>query len=138
MVKGDAGFVGTVKAPWGQKVAYKFIVDGQWRYRDDQPREDDGDGNMNNVLQTPGKPPVHDPPTRLSIPLDRTASEGYGEAENMVTAIEFLPPAEPAAIRGSLPLPIPQITIECISQAPSPVNESKLVRASTLSHCQSY
>lgn len=121
MVKGGAGFVATVKVPWGQKVAYKFIVDGHWRCRDDWPQEDDGDGNTNNILQTPEKPGLavaHDPPARLSIPLDDTPSEGV---ENMVTAVEFLPPA---AIRGSLPLPIPQIIVES-----SLVNESKLVRS---------
>ncbi|KAI9574999.1 immunoglobulin E-set, partial [Boletus coccyginus] len=55
LVKGDTGFSGTVKVPWGQKVAYKFIVDGRWRCRDDLPQEDDGHGNMNNVLRTPEK-----------------------------------------------------------------------------------
>ena len=115
-----------MKVPWGQKVAYKFIVDGRWRCREDRPQEEDGHGNINNVLQTPEKPrlPVlHDPPARLSIPLE---SEGYGDIETMVTAVEFLPPAEPATIR-SFPLPIPQITI---AQAPSvgtPVSEFKLV-----------
>jgi len=47
----------------------------------------------------------------------------------MVTAIEFLPCAEPTAIRGPLPIPIPipQITVEgLVSQVPSPVNESRL------------
>lgn len=128
MVKGDVGFVATVKVPWGQKVTYKFIVDGHWRCREDRPQEDDENGNTNNVLQTPEKPEpaaVHDPLARLSIPLDGALSDGHGEVENMVTAVEFLPPAEPAAIRAPLPLPIPQITV----QVPSPVNESKLVRA---------
>jgi hypothetical protein len=132
LVKGDSGFSGSVKVPWGQKLAYKYIVDGRWRCREDRPQEDDEHGNINNVLQTPEKPlpPAHDPPARLSIPLDATESDGYGDIEAMVTAVEFLPPAEPAMIRGSLPLPIPQITVEGISQAPSTdtsVSESKLV-----------
>ncbi|KIJ09093.1 carbohydrate-binding module family 48 protein [Paxillus involutus ATCC 200175] len=55
LVKGDAGFFGIVKVPWGEKVSYKFIVDGYWLCRDDRPQEDDGDGNINNFLQVPVK-----------------------------------------------------------------------------------
>jgi len=134
LVKGDTGFSVIVKAPWGQKVVYKFIVDGRWRCREDLPQEEDGLGNTNNVLRTPEKPQLpalHYPPARLTIPLDG-ASEGHGDIETMVTAVEFLPPAEPATIRASLPLPIPQITVEGIAQAPytgTPVSEFKLVRA---------
>ena len=89
---------------------------------------------MNNVLRTPEKPQLPaspDPPARLSIPLEG-ASEGHGDIETMVTAVEFLPPAEPATTRASLPLPVPQITVEGIAQAPSagtPVSEFKLVQA---------
>ena len=110
---------------------YKFIVDGDWQCRADRPQEDDGNGNLNNVLQTPQKPElaaVHDLPPRLSIPLAGAPSEMYSAIENMVTAVEFIPPAESAATKGSLPLPIPQITVDGLSQGPSPVNESKLVR----------
>ncbi|KAF9246906.1 immunoglobulin E-set, partial [Melanogaster broomeanus] len=49
----DAGFSGTVKVPQGEKIAYKYIVDGYWLCRDDQRQEDDGHGNINNVLQVP-------------------------------------------------------------------------------------
>lgn len=122
-----------MKVPWGQKVAYKFIVDGRWRCRDDLPQEDDGHGNMNNILRTPEKAQlraVQDAPARLSIPFDGAQNEGYGDIENMVTAVEFLPSAGPHMIKGSLPLPIPQITADALAQAPSvgtPVSESKLV-----------
>ncbi|KAF9224317.1 hypothetical protein BS17DRAFT_646360, partial [Gyrodon lividus] len=56
LAKGDVGFSGTVKVPWAEKVTYKFIVDGYWLCRDDQPQEDDGHGNINNFLQVPEKP----------------------------------------------------------------------------------
>ena len=121
-----------MKVPWGQKVVYKFIVDGLWRCRDDRPQEDDGHGNVNNVLRTPEKPhavftDVHDPPARLSIPLDGAQS---GDVETMVTAVEFLPTIEPVVVRGSLPLPVPQISVEGLGLTPStgtPVSVSKLV-----------
>lgn len=137
MVKGDTGFYSTVKVPWGQKVAYKFIVDGRWQCRDDRPQEDDGYGNINNVLQIPEKPQVvfpavYEPPVRLSIPLEGAQSS---DLETMVTAVEFLPPTEPAVVRGSLPLPIPQISVDGLGLVPSantPVSISKLVRPSVL------
>ncbi|KIK99689.1 carbohydrate-binding module family 48 protein, partial [Paxillus rubicundulus Ve08.2h10] len=56
LAKGDVGFSGTVKIPWGEKVAYKFIVDGYWLCRDDRPQEDDGHGNINNFFRVPVKP----------------------------------------------------------------------------------
>ncbi|KAI6122793.1 hypothetical protein EV401DRAFT_1858561, partial [Pisolithus croceorrhizus] len=56
LAKGDTGFRGMVKLPWGEKVAYKFIVDGYWSCRDDQPMENDGSGNINNILYVPQKP----------------------------------------------------------------------------------
>ncbi|KAG8218341.1 Mechanosensitive ion channel-domain-containing protein [Butyriboletus roseoflavus] len=117
LAKGDAGFSGTVKVPWGQKVAYKFIVDGLWKCRDDRPQEDDGHGNVNNVLRTPEEPhavfsAVHDPPARLSIPLEGVQS---GDVEIMVTAVEFPPTVE--------------ISVEGLGLTPSagtPVSVSKL------------
>ncbi|KAF8839176.1 hypothetical protein BDN67DRAFT_859347, partial [Paxillus ammoniavirescens] len=55
LVQGDAAFFGIVKVPWGEKVSYKFIADGHWLRRDDQPQEDDGYGNINHFLQVPVK-----------------------------------------------------------------------------------
>jgi hypothetical protein len=115
LVKGDAGFSGTVKVPWGEKVTYKFIVDGHWQCREDRPQEKDGHGNVNNVLQTPEKPL---PPARLTIPVDNV----HGDVDNMVTAVEFLTPAEIASTKGSLPLSIPHITVEGLT----PVSDFKV------------
>jgi hypothetical protein len=52
----ESGFEGTVKIPWGEKVAYKFIVDGQWITKDGQPVESDPAGNWNNVYTAPPRP----------------------------------------------------------------------------------
>ena len=35
---------------------YKFLVDGQWTVSADEPTERDGNGNMNNIYQSPPKP----------------------------------------------------------------------------------
>ncbi|KAI6151761.1 immunoglobulin E-set [Pisolithus tinctorius] len=84
LVKGDTGFHGTVKLPWGEKVAYKFIVDGYWFCRDDRPMEDDGSGHVNNILYVPQKP--------LS-PLGENAS-----------AVEATLPSEPKGVAPIVPM----------------------------------
>ncbi len=33
-------------------IQYKFIVDSVWKYAKDQPQENDGRGNINNILNT--------------------------------------------------------------------------------------
>ncbi|KAH7888055.1 hypothetical protein F5I97DRAFT_943890 [Phlebopus sp. FC_14] len=63
LAKGDAGFSGIVKIPWDEKIVYKYIVDGYWRCRDDRPSENDGNGNVNNVMHFPPKP---EPPTTVA------------------------------------------------------------------------
>lgn len=48
-------FRATVSLPAGNehaKVAFKFVVDGVWRCSLDWPCEADGNGNVNNVLET--------------------------------------------------------------------------------------
>lgn len=45
-----------VKIPWGQKVSYKYIVDGKWTTTDTQPTELDPMGNINNVYNAPARP----------------------------------------------------------------------------------
>ncbi|KAK0468011.1 uncharacterized protein EV420DRAFT_1473788 [Desarmillaria tabescens] len=46
--------------PWDEKIAYKFIVDGQWTIAPSQPTETDSSGNVNNIYIAPSKP---SPPT---------------------------------------------------------------------------
>ncbi|KIY45915.1 carbohydrate-binding module family 48 protein, partial [Fistulina hepatica ATCC 64428] len=56
LVRTDRGFKGKTQAPWGQKITYKFVVDGQWLTSPDQPTEYDNMGNLNNVYFAPDKP----------------------------------------------------------------------------------
>ncbi|OCH95856.1 hypothetical protein OBBRIDRAFT_719624, partial [Obba rivulosa] len=49
-------FEGTVKVPWGQKIQYKYIVDGNWTTTDDQPTEYDHRGILNNIYTSPESP----------------------------------------------------------------------------------
>ena len=67
MNKGPTGFTTTVRVRWGEKVLYKFIVDGRWSTIDQAPTEVDWRGNVNNVYNAPTKPqdatPRYEPPT---------------------------------------------------------------------------
>jgi hypothetical protein len=57
LTKGPAGFKGSTTVPWDEKIAYKFIVDGQWMVVEHEPTELDHDCNVNNVYTAPPKPP---------------------------------------------------------------------------------
>jgi hypothetical protein len=57
LTKDATGFEAKVRIPWGTKVEYKFLVDGQWRARDDLPTEKDPSGKyLNNAYTAPPKP----------------------------------------------------------------------------------
>lgn len=50
LVKGLDGFAAEVAIPDGEKVAFKYIVDGRWVVRESERVETDEHGNLNNVL----------------------------------------------------------------------------------------
>ncbi|EIN10317.1 hypothetical protein PUNSTDRAFT_24152, partial [Punctularia strigosozonata HHB-11173 SS5] len=55
MTKTPSGFEAKVKVPWGQKILYKFVVDGTWLAAQGQPTELDG-WTVNNFYHAPEKP----------------------------------------------------------------------------------
>ncbi|KAL8990270.1 MAG: hypothetical protein Q9177_001034 [Variospora cf. flavescens] len=46
----NGGFVKTVDLPLGEKIYYKFVVDGNWTTDHTAPQEEDSARNVNNVL----------------------------------------------------------------------------------------
>ncbi|KII95936.1 carbohydrate-binding module family 48 protein, partial [Plicaturopsis crispa FD-325 SS-3] len=56
LTKGASDFSGTAQIPWESTVEYKFIVDGHWTTRNDQPTTTDPAGNVNNIYHSPPKP----------------------------------------------------------------------------------
>jgi len=52
---------------------YKFIVDDQWRFAPDQPKTQDTDGNMNNILDIVNyqRWKLDEEPTREEVPQQR-------------------------------------------------------------------
>ncbi|KAL0252900.1 hypothetical protein I308_102292 [Cryptococcus tetragattii IND107] len=52
----DGSFLAEVSLPWGEKQAFKYVVDGEWKVREDEAKEWDAAGNMNNVYTAPEGP----------------------------------------------------------------------------------
>ncbi|KIP09859.1 carbohydrate-binding module family 48 protein [Phlebiopsis gigantea 11061_1 CR5-6] len=65
LTRHDEGFEGIVLVPWGTRVHYKFIIDGHWTVADGQQTEYDATGNLNNVFDSPARPPT---PTQSETP----------------------------------------------------------------------
>jgi hypothetical protein len=79
--KGPSGFTATVKLPWERtRVAYKYIIDGRWSHRYDQPTEYDYAGNLNNVYTLPPRP---DPPPPADPPAAPKASSEPPKVEEV-------------------------------------------------------
>ncbi|KAK8865649.1 hypothetical protein IAR55_000794 [Kwoniella newhampshirensis] len=49
----DGSFAAEIPLPWGEKQAFKYVVDGEWKVREDEAKEWDAAGNMNNVYTAP-------------------------------------------------------------------------------------
>ncbi|RPD61978.1 hypothetical protein L226DRAFT_535355 [Lentinus tigrinus ALCF2SS1-7] len=71
----SGSFEGAVKLPWGEKVTYKYIVDGRWTTTDDQATELDPVGNLNNVLRVPARPEPEPVPAPAAAPETETGTE---------------------------------------------------------------
>ncbi|CCL99164.1 uncharacterized protein FIBRA_01179 [Fibroporia radiculosa] len=90
LAKTSSGFEGTARVPWGQKIAYKFIVDGRWTTADGQPTEFDSNGNLNNIYTSPNCPSQEETKVEASTIRGAVAAAGTaagGAAVAMVGAI---------------------------------------------------
>ncbi|KAJ7591390.1 hypothetical protein C8J56DRAFT_561765 [Mycena floridula] len=105
LVKGDDGFTGTLDISPGEKITFKYIVDGNWTHDPSQPTETDEAGNVNNVYTAPaaeeikGDEPaakeVSNRPTTLSD-LARTMVA----ADGTTSGLEYLTSAVGGTIKG--------------------------------------
>ncbi|KAG8964733.1 hypothetical protein FRC03_001412 [Tulasnella sp. 419] len=68
LTKTGNGFSGKVPLPYGSKVSFKFIVDGNWATHAYFPTERDSLGNLNNILYTPVEPPKKPEPVSAPVP----------------------------------------------------------------------
>jgi len=76
----DGTFSGQIGVPFGDKILYKYVVDGQWVNSPDDPTETDGSGNVNNVFQVPDKTVVvaQAAPTEAALPVPESSSTVAG------------------------------------------------------------
>jgi hypothetical protein len=101
LVKVPDGFEGVAEIPWGQKIKYKFIVDGEWVVHEDQPTEVDPGGFVNNIYTAPAKPVTLPSLERTSFPLraekpmaaeaNNHTTNGDSEVAEFVDQPEFIP-----------------------------------------------
>jgi len=92
-------FTGTAKIPYDSTVRYKFVVDGEWRFRDDQPTETGADYITNNILMTKPKPVAS--ATKASVGLGPSAgptSHQVDVAQPLKALAEETPAAIPTAL----------------------------------------
>ena len=77
--------------PWGTRVHYKFIVDGHWTISDGQPAEYDDSGNLNNVFDSPARPPTpteSQTPSPVSEPTLVEPTLPSGQANGVITTVK--------------------------------------------------
>ncbi|WWC68398.1 uncharacterized protein I206_102324 [Kwoniella pini CBS 10737] len=63
----DGTFTASVPLPWGEKQAFKYVVDGEWKVREDEAKEWDAAGNMNNVYTAPAAPVSSSTPSHSAV-----------------------------------------------------------------------
>ncbi|GAA5878198.1 hypothetical protein JCM1840_004033 [Sporobolomyces johnsonii] len=98
----DGTFAGQIALPYGQKIAYKYVVDGNWKHNESEPSETDASGNVNNVFTVPEKPelaqiiPLNEPESGLPVPESVATVEG-DVSSTVPATTSALPPqaAEP-------------------------------------------
>ncbi|WVN85551.1 uncharacterized protein L203_100699 [Cryptococcus depauperatus CBS 7841] len=49
----NGSFMAQIPVPYGEKQSFKYVVDGEWKVREDEAKEWDAAGNMNNVYTAP-------------------------------------------------------------------------------------
>ncbi|KAI0723443.1 hypothetical protein C8Q76DRAFT_395496 [Earliella scabrosa] len=126
----SGSFEGTVRIPWGDKISYKYIVDGRWTTTDDQPTEMDPMGNLNNVFRAPARPAPEPSPAPAPAPEPETKAETFPakvEESTVGAANGILETAKQAAVRmvealapGTAETPAPTPATETPTTLPEP------------------
>ena len=111
LTKGPSGFEGRVRVPWGTKVHYKFIVDGNWTTLDGQPAERDPAGHWNNVFTAPPQPVSEHEPA-----IQETEPETTSAAEPVTTQPDDSPLQAPPVDPETNPEPEPETLLQVPTQ----------------------
>ncbi|KAM0791435.1 mannose-1-phosphate guanyltransferase, variant 2 [Microbotryomycetes sp. NB124-2] len=119
----------TAKLPinYGEKITYKYVVDGTWQHNPLEPTETDGSGNTNNVFTAPDAPAptqvVETPATKEEPVLPVPAAVATNDASTLASAnaVETVPAPAAAATESSS---APAVT-ESSATAAEPTVETK-------------
>ncbi|SCV72197.1 BQ2448_4891 [Microbotryum intermedium] len=78
----DAKHSAAVQIPYGEKITFKYVVDGNWQFNPNEPHETDASGNVNNVFTAPAAPAVVETPAPAAaqaeavvIPLNEVSQQ---------------------------------------------------------------
>ncbi|KAK4054412.1 mannose-1-phosphate guanyltransferase [Microbotryomycetes sp. JL201] len=93
----------TAKLPinYGEKITYKYVVDGTWQHNPLEPTETDGSGNTNNVFTAPEAPAptqvIQAPATQEEPVLPVPAAVGTNDASTLASATTVETASAPVA-----------------------------------------
>ncbi|GAA6019676.1 hypothetical protein JCM11491_004878 [Sporobolomyces phaffii] len=99
----DGTFSGQIGVPYGQKLVYKYVVDGQWMHSTDEQSETDSSGNVNNTFTVPEKPAVAAPAsTEAILPVPESVSTVSGDVSTTepATTDASVQPAQPTTVES--------------------------------------
>ena len=94
----------------GQKIKYKFIVDGEWVFHKDQPTEVEPGGFVNNIYTAPAKPVILPSLETTSLPLgaekpiaaeaNNHTTNGDSVVAEVVDQSEYIPQTLPKHVQS--------------------------------------
>ncbi|WVR05615.1 hypothetical protein IAU60_002637 [Kwoniella sp. DSM 27419] len=117
----DGTFAADVSLPWGEKQAFKYVVDGEWKVREDEAKEWDAAGNMNNVYTAPPAP-VSEPKSHAE-PTGGVAAAAASHGHSSKPSTDASAPASASGVSPSEPSPT-VVAKETPTPAPAPASET--------------
>jgi len=134
LTKGEDGFSADVPLNLGEKVLYKYVVDGVWQHNPSEDSEVDLSGNTNNVFHVPSTaaepfkteteapvaaasvvaPPSTSATNGPSAPSTLSRVEHKGQATEPVTSA-----LSAKAVSGSMPAPAPEVEVQPTTTSPT-------------------
>ncbi|WVW80384.1 hypothetical protein I302_102365 [Kwoniella bestiolae CBS 10118] len=134
----DGSFTAQVPLPWGEKQAFKYVVDGEWKVREDEAKEWDAAGNMNNVYTAPPAPiPTSSPSEPSSAVAAAAPTPAPASAEKTAKPTEHDKPSSSPTTStkelstGPVPAAVPA-TKKNLDDTPAPTSQSQKTEPSTL------
>ncbi|CED82339.1 Protein involved in Snf1 protein kinase complex assembly [Phaffia rhodozyma] len=119
--KHETGFEAVVELEYNKAYEFKYVVDGNWQAREDQDKEWDSQGNMNNVYRTPEAPATTEEPVHSPIVASNAVDSSAIDQSNreLGTNHQTIPSQKPASITSAKSVKDAELT----NSAPLHANE---------------